>query len=157
MLLDVSLNLTGVGVDIQVTINATINYLCNRYTRSRFSSTEDDWPPYQPKHYTTLALIHNRGKYPDAAVITVTQELAAAGNIANNSIPTDNERYSRATKNISEIFAPIDECTVDSTIILIEGAPGIGKTVLTKEIAFLWAKNKLLITKDLLFLLFLRE
>ena len=153
--------LTGVGVDIQVTINAAAN-LRNCYIGSRFSFTEDDWPPYHPKHYTTLALIHNRGKFPDAAVITVTQKLAVAGNIATDSVSrpfteSDNEKYSRATKNISEIFAPIDKSIVHPTIILIEGAPGIGKTVLTKEIAFLWAKNNLLTTKDLLFLLFLRE
>ena len=41
--------------------------------------------------------------------------------------------------------------------ILIEGAPGIGKTVLAKEIAYQWAENELLTSKKLLFLVFLRE
>ena len=41
--------------------------------------------------------------------------------------------------------------------VLIEGAPGIGKTVLAKEIAYQWAKNELLTSKKLLLLVFLRE
>ena len=63
------------------------------------------------------------------------------------------------TKNISDIFLPVmasDESFVDLHI-LIEGAPGIGKTVLAKEIAYQWAKNELLASKKLLLLVFLRE
>ena len=63
------------------------------------------------------------------------------------------------TKNISDIFLPVmasDGSFVDLHI-LIEGAPGIGKTVLAKEIAYQWAKNELLTSKKLLFLVFLRE
>ena len=63
------------------------------------------------------------------------------------------------TKNISDIFLPVmasDVSFVDLHI-LIEGAPGIGKTVLAKEIAYRWAKNELLTSKKLLFLVFLRE
>ena len=41
--------------------------------------------------------------------------------------------------------------------ILIEGAPGIGKTVLAKKIAYLWATKELLADVDILFLLFLRD
>ena len=144
-------------------ISATVDYLHDRYITGRFSSTEDDWCPYQPKHYTTLALIHNRGKPPDVVVISVVQELAVAGNVATNSASQtlrNNRIYSRVTKNISDIFAPVttpDGSTRDPNMILIEGAPGIGKTVLAKEIAFQWSKNKLLATKQLLFLLYLRE
>ena len=64
------------------------------------------------------------------------------------------------SKNISDIFVPFtasDGLTIKPCIVLIEGAPGIGKTVLTKEIAFQWANNKLLGDKKILLLLFLRE
>ena len=44
-----------------------------------------------------------------------------------------------------------------SYFLLIEGAPGIGKTVLSKEIAYQWAESKLLKHKRLVFLLFLRD
>ena len=68
--------------------------------------------------------------------------------------------YSNTTKNISDIFVSVtanDKFTINPCIILIEGAPGIGKTVLANEIAFQWANNKLLIDKKILFLLFLRQ
>lgn len=42
-------------------------------------------------------------------------------------------------------------------MILIEGAPGVGKTMLSKEIAFQWASKIILKNKKLLFLLFLRD
>jgi len=149
-------------VGIQAIIATTVDYLKDRYTESRFSPTEDDWCPYQPKHYTTLALIHSRGKSTDVAVISVTQEFATAGNIATDSASQalgDTKIYSRVTKDISDVFKPItgtDGFTIIPNMILIEGAPGIGKTVLAKEIAYQWANMKLLCNK-LLFLIFLRE
>ena len=68
--------------------------------------------------------------------------------------------YSNVTKNISDIFVSVtasDGLTINPCIILIEGAPVIGKTVFAKEIAFQWANNKLLSDKKVLFLLFLRQ
>ena len=41
--------------------------------------------------------------------------------------------------------------------ILIEGAPGIGKTVLAKEIAYQWATNEILTEIKIVFLLYLRD
>ena len=150
----------GVRADIQNAIATAANHLCAHHINNRFFSTKDDWPLYQPKHYTTLALIHSRGKSPDAAVISVTQELAVAGNIATSSVHPNYQKHSQVSKNISDIFSPViatDGSTIDPNMILIEGAPGIGKTVLAKEIAFQWASKKLLPTKRILFLLFLRE
>ena len=46
---------------------------------------------------------------------------------------------------------------VNPRTILIEGAPGIGKTFLLKHIAFEWANNKLLKSSQLVFLLCLRD
>ena len=64
------------------------------------------------------------------------------------------------TKKISDIFISVTESdgyTIKPSIILIEGAPGIGKTVLAKEIAFQWANKKILSSKKILLLLLLRE
>ena len=51
-------------------------------------------------------------------------------------------------KNIGDIFR-----STNSKIVLIEGAAGIGKTYLCKEIAYQWSQEKLLTEKKLLFLL----
>ena len=158
----------GVGEDTEVTIFAANQYLQRCYINSRYSPTRDEWPPYQPRHYTTLAFIHHKDRRTDATVISVTQELAVAGKIlskveglsSGGVISQTHNIYSNTTKNISSIFVSVtasDGLTINPCIILIEGAPGIGKTVLAKEIAFQWANNKLLSCKKILLLLFLRE
>ena len=58
-------------------------------------------------------------------------------------------------RNVSEIF-PSDSISTPYTL-LIEGAPGIGKTILTKEIAFLWANRKILQDIKLLVSVYLRD
>ena len=60
------------------------------------------------------------------------------------------------TKEIIDIFAA-DSHSDQPKRILIEGAPGIGKTVLVKEIAYYWATGELLQDIKVLFLLFLRD
>ena len=59
-------------------------------------------------------------------------------------------RHPKSTKSITDIFRSPHKR------ILIEGAPGIGKTVLTKEIACCWAKDEIL-SNMTLFLLFIRD
>ena len=73
--------------------------------------------------------------------------------------------YSRVTKNINDIFAadPADLTETGTSFtaapkrILIEGAPGIGKTVIAKEIAYCWATNEILPEIKIVFLLYLRD
>ena len=149
----------GIGTDGVGTVAAATKQLQQRYISSRFLSSVDEWPPYQPKHYTTLAFIHNKGKHTDAVRFSVAQELAVAGKIHTAQPYKLSDLNINMTKNISDIFLPVkapDGSFIDLHI-LIEGAPGIGKTVLAKEIAFQWAKSELLISKKLLLLVFLRE
>ena len=58
--------------------------------------------------------------------------------------------HPRVTKRITDIFRSTHKR------ILIEGAPGIGKTVLAKEIAYCWANGEIL-TDMKLFLLVIRD
>ena len=148
-------------VYLHYTINvtdATAN-LRKQYINSRYGVTEDEWPPYYPKHYTTLAFVHHKDSShdnadcTDVAVISVTHELAAKGDISRSSHV---DSYAKATKSISDIFTYVTS-TSKSKMVLIEGAPGIGKTVLSKEIAFQWATNYILNSTKLLLLVFLRN
>ena len=50
---------------------------------------------------------------------------------------------SKVTKEIAEILAPL-ETNDDPQFILIEGAPGIGKSLLLKEIAYRWSIRQIL-------------
>ena len=151
--------IVGTNTDVVTTVADSTKQLQQRYISSRFSSSVDEWPPYQPKHYTTLAFIHNKGKFTDAVRFFVAQELAVAGNINSPKLYNYCNLNANMTKKISDIFLPVmtpNGSFVDLHI-LIEGAPGIGKTVLAKEIAYQWAKNELLTSQKLLLLVFLRE
>ena len=78
--------------------------------------------------------------------------MVACGNISKNQSQSSSISYH--SKDISELFPT---ASISSYFILIEGAPGIGKTVLSKEIAYQWAVKKLLKFKKFVFLLFLRD
>ena len=114
----------------------------------------DNWPPYHPEHYTPLTIVHHERMRTESEVKNVAQ------GTSTNDIWTEmhcSEIYNKAIKNINDLFAPYENTTYISYIILIEGAPGIGKTELSKEIALQWANNSILKEKKLLFLLFARD
>ena len=127
------------------------------YIASKHNVSADEWPPFQPKHYTTLALIHVE-KHTSTEVISVTKELASKGKIENKGetvLKCHDDNICYQSKSISDIFS--ENLPTGRYLILIEGAPGIGKTVLSKEIAFQWASNNLLSNKKLVFLVSLRD
>ena len=68
----------------------------------------------------------------------------------------DFSKCDKVTTNVADLFAPV-ECTGHPYTLLIEGAPGIGKTVLAKEIVFRWANGILLKSERLVFLIYLRD
>ena len=133
----------------------------------------DTWPPKQSKNFTPLLLIHHQGDHTPEKV-TAMAELMYAGDIdkvtsvtgnqcANKHIKLDGcDKFqrvldtSKATKEIIEILAPLEEGK-QSSFILIEGAPGIGKSVLLKEIAYKWANRELLQKFELVLLVCLRD
>ena len=137
------------------------------YIRERYKSSEDEWPSYQPEHYTSVALIHHKEKYVTTREVISIANVMHKGEINVGFVSEESKMYpdstmtrgSKITTNISEIFAKHNFTGKQKDIgfILIEGSPGIGKTILAKEVAFQWANNKLLADKMLLFLIFLRD
>ena len=128
------------------------------YKFTRFTCSPDDWPPDQPKHFTTLALIHLRDRSSKQEIIGIATSTTQGIDLNKYHSILSNVRTKTVTKDISEIFQPFESLSENNKVtVLIEGAPGIGKTVLSKEIAYQWATKKLFIHKLLVFLLFLRD
>ena len=147
------------------------NHSRSVYKKTRFNPSEAEWPPNQPKLIVSVALIHYKGSRTQQElfeIVTMHREGAPAIDkftSSANQEPSAKKRrldYTRVTKNITDIFAAdLTETGTSSTEspkrILIEGAPGIGKTVLAKEIAYQWATNEILTEIKILFLMYLRD
>ena len=65
--------------------------------------------------------------------------------------------HSNVTTDIKKLFLSEGVNKSSPKRILIEGAPGIGKTVLAREIAYQWAIGEILKEYKLVFLLYLRD
>ena len=127
------------------------------------------WPPVKQASFTPLLLIHHHGDHSQQE-IRAKAELMYTGNIGKVAMATDehsdkldgDDKFhklldtSKATKEIAEILAPLEK-SKDPAFILIEGAPGIGKSVLLKEISYRWANKELLQKFELVLLVYLRD
>ena len=143
------------------------------YRTTRFSVTEDAWPPEQPKEFTPLVLLHHEDEHNMSDVTAVTEALHI-GAVSDIISATSNEpmakrprlhhhdklgdalKTSKTTTEVSEILAPL-EISDNPQTILIEGAPGIGKTILLKHIAYSWAKQRIIQKYELVLLVYLRD
>ena len=123
------------------------DFLKSYYKDTRFVCDENIWPPEQPRHFTSLTLIHYKSGHTRREVLTISE--ADQGNC----------HYKKASKDISEILTTSNVNEERPHAILIEGSPGTGKTVLSKELSFQWAKGTLPVLCNcvLLFLLPLRD
>ena len=127
------------------------------------------WPPVKQASFTPLLFIHHHGDHSQEE-IRAKAKLMYTGNIGKVAMATDehsdkldgDDKFhilldtSKATKEIAEILAPL-EINEDPAFILIEGAPGIGKSVLLKEISYRWANKELLQKFELVLLVYLRD
>ena len=119
--------------------------------QTRFAVDEDAWPPNQPQDFTPLLLIHHEGQY----TFKPTAALQLAGSIQSGRpyfkhYPQDSHQSQREaldnrkiTKQLVDILAPLQQSD-NAQFILVEGLPGIGKSLLLQEIAYNWAKGMLL-------------
>ena len=138
--------------------------------------SDNTWPPGKLTCFTPLLLIHRQGGHCTPQQVTAMAELMYKGDIGKVTMVPDgwstikydkldgHEKFhkmldanrSSATKEIEEILAPLEKSN-ESAFILIEGAPGIGKSVLLKEIAYKWGNKQLLKQFDLVLLVSLRD
>ena len=127
-------------------VNKLGSKLKERHIVTRYKSPEEeDWFS-EPEHFTSVALIHQKKHKTKRDIIE----------FANMHLKGDFIKSGKITTNIADIFA-LAECTGRPYTLLIEGAPGIGKTVLSKEIVFQWANGNLLKNERLVFLIYFRD
>ena len=91
------------------------------YIETRCQPVKDQWPPNHPTTIVNVALIHHEGEQTQQEWIDMSMRNISA--VERLSL-----HHPRVTKKITDIFRSSHKC------ILIEGAPGIGKTVPAKEI-----------------------
>ena len=139
------------------------------YGETRYKTSKDDWPPEQPQHFTSVTIIYHRKSRNRREILAVAgvkksgNIIDSAGQNFSNANRESSQEYlaqSKLTKNISEIFEPSEDTNMKPPrSVLIEGAPGIGKTILSKEIAYKWAmgKENILQDKKLVLLIFMRD
>ena len=154
------------------------SHLKKEYIRKRFNSDASTWPPsdVQPKEYTKLAFTYRTGLLqPTKGQISTLAKCRSTGTVdvmvaadksklfRENSTDDDFEQSfkeylqeNQCTQNIVDILQLLEDPNNPGPI-LIEGAPGLGKTILTKQIAYEWANKKVLINTQLVFLIPLRD
>ena len=128
-----------------------------------FRVDKDTWPPDQPHNFIPLLLVCHEGEQGMNQAVEIAKMVhkgditsVAAEQSLNIEIDDPSSHDSEVTKDVSKILAPLEE-NDDPQFILVEGAPGIGKSVLLREIAYRWGKQQLLQTFTLVLLVCLRD
>ena len=124
------------------------------YTKEEIVLLEYDWPTCCVKHYTPLTIFCYREKYTKLEATAVARMLTSTGIMTHEH---HGNVYGKVTDNIGELFAPFEKFACSPYVILIEGAAGIGKSTLCKEIALQWANKKVLKCTSVLFLLYMHD
>ena len=161
----VKLKLIPANVDISV-IEHVKSFLLHRYDKARYSKLIKLGLPYKPEQFTNIAFIHHKHSEVTEESVMAVANVMYNGDIIIDSIGGGNvfmqsmqpsDYYTSCTKgtNILEFLHTIDSIPKRKPfLVLIEGAPGIGKTSICKEIAFQWSKNE---KTDLTFIICLHE
>ena len=119
----------------------------------RHAPVSDNWPLTKPQHFTSVAIIHHKEGIR-REVIRLIAEIQREGIVSHDEIENHSAgKFSNIKhhKDLSELFVN------NPKRVLIEGAPGIGKTTLAEEIVFQWSLGNILKEKKLLLLIYLRD
>ena len=137
-------------------------------------TTDDDWAPYESKTFIELAfVVHKNPKVKSIIEVKSTAKHQGGGlkNIEKDSdvgstVPLQDGKnteiyFSEVTtqRELDMIFgiSGSNNSSMLPKTTLIEGAPGIGKTVVAREIASRWARNIMLPKIKLLLLINLNK
>ena len=110
---------------------------------------DGDWPPSLGRQYTRLAMIEQEERLPGAELVATMERDYIHGNI-------DNIVKRKKAIELPEVFL-ITEGSSQQLKILMDGAPGVGKSTLSRKICKDWASGELLQQYHLVILLPLRQ
>ena len=134
-----------------------IDHFISKYKNQNKFAGDENWSPYQCKTFIKLAFVVH--KNPKRKIITEHEKITMlnyAGNVGSDSEIFFSEITTQT--ELDKIFENSDLSNSNgSNFTLIEGAPGIGKTVVAKEIAYRWAQNEMLSNIKFLLLISFRE
>ena len=116
---------------------------------------KEAWPPELPKVFTPLVFIQHQSHHK------LRQSIKRGHIDKADTLPKRPRLDSRETLQdmlevTKEILAPL-ETSDDPQFILIEGAPGIGKSLLLSHLSYCWSKHQILQKFKLVLLVCLRN
>ena len=134
-------NITSRAINLPDCVLRYASYLKDRY--KRMPVLPDTWPPplVGQDHFTNLVLIERRKycKLPQAKSKHSIEYDYAYGNV-------DNIVERKQAIKLENMFEPLpgEDSTQDQFIILTDGAPGVGKTTISRKICKDWSRNELI-------------
>ena len=110
---------------------------------------DGDWPPSLGRQYTRLAMIERERELPGAELVDTMERDYIHGNI-------DNIVKRKKAIQLPEAFLPTEDGG-QQLKILMDGAPGVGKSTMSRKVCKDWASGQLLQQYHLVILLPLRQ